>query len=341
MNLKESVLPDLSIVSKAVRKRRAPKHDFKDGAGRVFAHKHDNGGGWVADTARVAESVKVTRNAQVAQFARIEDECSVEGRGLVTGHARLSGHVRVIQEARVGGSARVCDRVTLAGHARVEENALVGGSSTLENNTLVNGWSQIFNTRVHGPRGKNHWATVSGSARVMDSNLWGLSLIGQNAILHRGTFNNARAHGGARIMDSNLTTVLPSHIAAALSLGHDIPGGGDILEQLAIFEGNLIRSQVNVPRCRITDTVYFIGCRIMLHSVPFQELSNEVYFDFNTNDPAEVVSYSVTRGRNPAGGPNLPQQRGSGIPAVASVGVVHNPETIRQRRIMRLERSEE
>ena len=32
------------------------KFDFRDGNGLVPAHKHPNGGGWVADTARVAET---------------------------------------------------------------------------------------------------------------------------------------------------------------------------------------------------------------------------------------------------------------------------------------------
>ena len=39
--------------------------DFNDGNGPVPAHKHPNGGGWVADTARVDETAFVGRDAMV------------------------------------------------------------------------------------------------------------------------------------------------------------------------------------------------------------------------------------------------------------------------------------
>ena len=39
--------------------------DFKDGKGPVPAHQHSNGGGWVADTATVADTAYVGPDAQV------------------------------------------------------------------------------------------------------------------------------------------------------------------------------------------------------------------------------------------------------------------------------------
>ena len=64
MDDKLTLLPDLTAPPK-IRQKRAPKHDFHDGQGSVFAHHHDNGGGWVADTAYVAPTVKVARHAAV------------------------------------------------------------------------------------------------------------------------------------------------------------------------------------------------------------------------------------------------------------------------------------
>ena len=46
--------------------------DFQDGNGPVPAHQHPNGGGWVADTARVEESAYVGPNAQVYGSAHVE-----------------------------------------------------------------------------------------------------------------------------------------------------------------------------------------------------------------------------------------------------------------------------
>ena len=49
------------------------KHDFKNGKGLVPAHRHSNGGGWVADTARVSDSV------YVGEFARVFGNADVFG----------------------------------------------------------------------------------------------------------------------------------------------------------------------------------------------------------------------------------------------------------------------
>ena len=51
---------------------------FDFGTGPVPAHKHSNGGGWVADTATVSESVFVGREAMVF------DNAVVSGRAVVT-----------------------------------------------------------------------------------------------------------------------------------------------------------------------------------------------------------------------------------------------------------------
>jgi len=40
-------------------------HDFGDSSGPVPAHKHPNGGGWVANTAKVHKTAHVGPRAQV------------------------------------------------------------------------------------------------------------------------------------------------------------------------------------------------------------------------------------------------------------------------------------
>ena len=46
---------------------------FDFGSGLVAAHKHSNGGGWVADTAFVADSAFVGEFAEVYENARVSD----------------------------------------------------------------------------------------------------------------------------------------------------------------------------------------------------------------------------------------------------------------------------
>ena len=56
-------------------------HDF--GNGPVAAHKHPNGGGWVADSATVADS------AYVGPDAKVYDDAKVSGNAVVSGNAEV------------------------------------------------------------------------------------------------------------------------------------------------------------------------------------------------------------------------------------------------------------
>jgi UDP-3-O-[3-hydroxymyristoyl] glucosamine N-acyltransferase len=84
--------------------------DFNDGNGPVPAHKHPNGGGWVADTAKVDETAFVGRDAMVYGDAMVYDNARVYG------DARVHSDAQVYGDARVGGKVRVhgdtCDRLT-------------------------------------------------------------------------------------------------------------------------------------------------------------------------------------------------------------------------------------
>ena len=63
----------------------AKVYDFKDGNGPVPAHRHINGGGWVADTAQVSGNARVYGNAQVSGNARVYGNAQVvseTGKGL-------------------------------------------------------------------------------------------------------------------------------------------------------------------------------------------------------------------------------------------------------------------
>ena len=59
--------------------------DFQDGNGPVPAHRHPNGGGWVADTATVEET------AFVGPDARVYGSALVEGGVQLLSDTRISG----------------------------------------------------------------------------------------------------------------------------------------------------------------------------------------------------------------------------------------------------------
>ncbi len=97
--------------------------DFNDGNGPVPAHKHPNGGGWVADTAKVDETAYVGRDARVYGNAMVYDTARVYG------DAQVYDYARVYDNAMVGGYAMVYDNAMIGGYAMVYGNATVGGDT--------------------------------------------------------------------------------------------------------------------------------------------------------------------------------------------------------------------
>ena len=82
--------------------------DFQDGNGPVPAHQHSNGGGWVADTARVAVTSFVGPDARVSGNAWVSDNAVVSDNARVYGNARVSGDAWVSD--RVPGSADISEQ---------------------------------------------------------------------------------------------------------------------------------------------------------------------------------------------------------------------------------------
>ena len=70
----------------------AQKYKFGDGKGPVPAHQHPNGGGWVADTAKVADTSYVGPDAWVSGTARVYGDAQVSGTARVSGDAWVSDY---------------------------------------------------------------------------------------------------------------------------------------------------------------------------------------------------------------------------------------------------------
>lgn len=138
--------------------KRAPKHDFKDGRGRVFAHRHANGGGWVEDTAYVGADVYVGSGAQIMNKA------SVFGPG-----------IRIEAKSKVSGNASIMRETRLAGESMVSGKAVVIASS-LFGECRVTGSAEVSYCTME------HAVTVCGSAHVRGSRCRGRVLIDDNAV---------------------------------------------------------------------------------------------------------------------------------------------------------------
>ena len=126
---------------------------------------HENGGGFVEDTASVASSAYVGKDAVVCGIAQVKDTS------------------RVYQNAQVKGKAVVQNGSHIYGNALVSggtiDNGRVSGSATIKGDAQVKGGAQVYgdNAQVYGN------AEIKDGARV---------------------FNNAKVHGNAIVIGANV-----------------------------------------------------------------------------------------------------------------------------------------
>ena len=123
-------------------------------------HPHRNGGGFVADTAKVDDTAYVGPNAQVlgtskvAGNARIEDYAVVRDDATVKDHAVVGGHAMVIGDGVVQDYAKVRDFGTVEGgavlknHAKVLEHGTDSGK--VSGYATVRGFAHTRGAKVYG-----------------------------------------------------------------------------------------------------------------------------------------------------------------------------------------------
>lgn len=348
----DALVPDLANVSKAVRRRRASKHDFKDGKGKVFAHRHDNGGGWVADTAYVAGTVKVTRNAQVFDFARVYDTCSIEGTSRVYGHAHLHHNVRVCGDARVTNHAVIRNSAQLGQRVTVCGSAVVSGNSNLAGAVVVADHALVHNTRIGGPR-NNAETRIDGAAKLNDSRLTGYCRVGGAALVDRGQLTHVFVSNEARISLATIITIAPSELwywlnSAAASM---TPVNVQPDRVISYIEGTVVSSYYSGPRVNMRENTLMARCNIQINmygtSLPaaewpeFNMENMDMLIRVENATSLDEVRRRIHDGRNPLpiATPNIPQQivrDAFGAPAIPVRGVAPDPSVPRQRRLLRL-----
>lgn len=144
--------------------------DFGDGQGKVPAHQHTRGGGWVAETAHVDDTCYVGPHAVVYGHARvtgnaiINDYAKVYDKAQVYDNARVYGDAQVFEAAQVYCDAKVSGKAKVYGNARVTNNAMVYDNSEVYGNAIVRNNSEILNhARVYGA------ADIYDSIKIYDN----------------------------------------------------------------------------------------------------------------------------------------------------------------------------
>lgn len=328
-----ALFPDISAPP-AVKKKRAPKHDFKDGRGKVFAHRHDNGGGWVADTAFVAPSVRVTRNAQVYHNAKVYDCCRIEGRAQVYGSARLFDEAWLQQDVKVHGYALVRQRCQLSGRAQVHTAAMLLGDTRLMGRVVIGGSSIVKNSTLRTYRNTES-IRVLGDSMVIGATMWDYVLIADASVCG-GSIANAHVQARSQFKDAQIYGMLSGEASRWL---YDGIGLGGLATEFPnppanffpLYAGaHVYNSALRLPGVLINENCSFLGCDIELRSCPptfFEPDERRYYLRTRANNIDDLVNprnISVAAPHNPA------------LSAIPSTGSVPLLEPGARRRIIRL-----
>ena len=138
--------------------------EFLDEDGPVPAHRHPNGGGWVANTSTVAESAyvgpeaRVFDNAQVLGTASVDQTSWVRGNAVVRDNAKIRADAVVDDEAVVSGEALVTQSAYVSGRSVVKDSAVVSGVATVSGRSILWGYA-----RVNGEEGEVRDQTIGSS----------------------------------------------------------------------------------------------------------------------------------------------------------------------------------
>lgn len=119
-------------------------HNFQDGSGPVPAHRHPNGGGWVANTATVDDSAYVGPHASVFGRAHVLENAYLNGMCRVYGDAVIIGTATVSDFAQVYGTSTLCGYVKASGHS------VIRGDSKICESAHISGFVTVASSHVGG-----------------------------------------------------------------------------------------------------------------------------------------------------------------------------------------------
>lgn len=246
-------LEEMKVIK--TRKKRAPKHDFKDGSGRVFAHKHDNGGGWVADTAKVADDVYVGPRCQIFNYASVSGKVKLHGRVKVFGHSCVHGAwqrsgILLTKDAMIFGAATVRDDVSMTDTARVSGNACVSGTSRLFNNANATESAQVVSTTLMGN------CIIRGGAMLIRSHIDHNVTIENNAVVCGSTLNGfVRVCNFGQVINSRITNHLRETWAVVMDHAIILDNSGVFYPIIFKQHAVVVRSSINVRSSDMTNFV--------------------------------------------------------------------------------------
>lgn len=164
---------------------------------------HSNGGGWVANTAKVASSAYVGPQAKVLGNAVVSDNARIEDFAIIKGAANISDNAIIKENAMVFSNAKVYGNAIIAGEARVFNNCEIYENAFITDNAYMVDTKMYGNAIACG----NLWQRDASSFTINGTAIAGGDgeAAGANQALSSGTYlqfadnaNNGRTLGDGK-----------------------------------------------------------------------------------------------------------------------------------------------
>ncbi|MCD7776336.1 MAG: DUF6055 domain-containing protein [Firmicutes bacterium] len=170
----------------------------------VSGHTHSNGGGFVADTAKVEDTVYVGPDAMVL------------GTAVVKGNVVITDHAVVMGSATIRGDAVIDGYAVVAGNASVKDNAHVGDYAIVAGSAKITDYAQVIESAyVYGSYSISEHAVAKGLALLLASGkMTGYAVADGDLYDDSGTtFSSGTAAGYLSLSESNYSVKLAKRAA--------------------------------------------------------------------------------------------------------------------------------
>lgn len=127
---------------------------YNFGNGDVPAHKHKNGGGWIANTVNIDDNcyvgpyAVVFDNATIKDSVKINDYARVYGNTIVTNNVRVYGNAKIYDNARIMNNARVCGEAKVYGNARLYDNVYVFDDAKIYDYAILKNSTEVYENAI-------------------------------------------------------------------------------------------------------------------------------------------------------------------------------------------------
>ncbi len=198
----------------------------------VTGSPHENGGGFVENSANVNSSAFVDNKSVVCGNAKVEGQARVFGGALVKDRAIVKDRALVYGNAQISGDAEI------SGDAKVYDSAKVSGTAKVRDRALVYGMAHVGGGVVKDDAKVYDMAKVSGSAQVYGkAQVWGSAIIADSARVYGNgvsIYQTAKVSGSAHVKGE-------AHVFGNASIGERAEvSAGAIYDQTGIYGDAII-----------------------------------------------------------------------------------------------------